>query len=72
LKDSDDSEQIEKDIHRTFPRHIFFSEIGKGQMALFNVLKAYSVYNKAIGYCQGMGFISALLLMYMPEEVCSV
>ena len=39
------------------------------QQALFNVLKAYAVYNPEIGYCQGMGFISALLLMYMAEEV---
>ena len=34
-----------------------------------NVLKAYSVFNKEIGYCQGMGFVTALLLMYLEEEV---
>jgi hypothetical protein len=33
------------------------------------VLKAYSTYDTAVGYCQGMGFIAALLLMFMSEEV---
>jgi hypothetical protein len=32
------------------------------------VLKANAVYNKDTGYCQGMGFIAAMLLMYMEEE----
>jgi len=31
-------------------------------------LRAYSKYNKDIGYVQGMGFICALLLTYMEEE----
>jgi len=35
---------------------------------LFNVLKAYSVYDSKVGYCQGMGFITGLLLLYMSEE----
>ena len=43
-----------------------------GQTALFNTLKAYSVYDKRVGYCQGMGFIIALLLLYMTEEVQSL
>jgi hypothetical protein len=38
------------------------------QKALYNVLRAFSVYNPDIGYCQGMGFITALALMYMPED----
>lgn len=32
--------------------------------------RAYSLYNPEVGYCQGMGFITALMLCYMPEEVC--
>lgn len=32
------------------------------------MLKAFSVYNAEVGYCQGMGFITATLLMYMEEE----
>lgn len=58
-----------KDISRTFPKHSFFHErLGKGQKSLFNVLKAISVYHKESGYVQGMGYITACLLMYMSEE----
>lgn len=39
-----------------------------GQASLYNVLKAYALYDPVIGYCQGMSFVSALLLMYMSEE----
>jgi hypothetical protein len=39
------------------------------QRALFNVLKAYSVLDKELGYCQSMSFIVAILLLYMPEQV---
>jgi len=38
------------------------------QLALYNVLKAFSLYRKDIGYCQGMQAVTALLLMYMTEE----
>jgi len=61
--------QIEKDIHRTMPNHILFHEDSQGRQMLTNVLLAYSIYNPEIGYCQGMGFITAMFLMYMPEEV---
>lgn len=50
----------------------FFLTLVCRQEALFNVLKANAVYNKDIGYTQGMGFVTALLLMYMDEEVKSV
>ncbi|KAK4402092.1 Ecotropic viral integration site 5 protein [Sesamum angolense] len=33
-----------------------------------NVLKAYSVYDRDVGYVQGMGFVAGLLLLYMSEE----
>jgi hypothetical protein len=36
---------------------------------LTNVLLAYSAYQPSVGYCQGMGFVTAMFLMYMPEEV---
>lgn len=39
------------------------------QKALSNILKAYSIFNVDIGYCQGMADIAALLVMYMEEEV---
>ncbi|XP_038970645.1 EVI5-like protein isoform X2 [Phoenix dactylifera] len=41
---------------------------GPGQRSLYNVLKAYSVYDRDVGYVQGMGFLAGLLLLYMSEE----
>ncbi|OQR99208.1 hypothetical protein ACHHYP_07166 [Achlya hypogyna] len=62
-------ETISRDIGRTFPKHHLFKDAQSiGQGALSNILKAYSVYDPDVGYCQGMGFISALFLSYMPEE----
>ncbi|KAL8625770.1 hypothetical protein ACOMHN_012362 [Nucella lapillus] len=60
---------IRRDIARTFPEHDFFKEKdGFGQESLFNVMKAYSLHDREVGYCQGSGFIVGLLLMEMPEE----
>ncbi|XP_017218576.1 uncharacterized protein LOC108196027 isoform X2 [Daucus carota subsp. sativus] len=60
---------IIRDISRTFPSHIFFQQRhGPGQRSLYNVLKAYSVYDRDVGYVQGMGFLAGLLLLYMCEE----
>ncbi|XP_065213139.1 ecotropic viral integration site 5 ortholog isoform X2 [Planococcus citri] len=60
---------IRRDIARTYPEHDFFKEKdGPGQESLFNVMKAYSLHDREVGYCQGSGFIVGLLLMQMPEE----
>lgn len=60
---------IRRDIARTYPEHEFFKEKdGPGQETLFNVMKAYSLHDKEVGYCQGSAFIVGLLLMQMPEE----
>lgn len=32
------------------------------------MMKAYSLHDREVGYCQGSGFIVGLLLMQMPEE----
>jgi hypothetical protein len=40
----------------------------QGRNSLFNVLKAYSLHDEQVGYCQGMGFPAGLFLMYMTEE----
>lgn len=70
LKQKSPSERmIRRDIARTFPEHDFFKEKnGVGQESLFNVMKAYSLHDREVGYCQGSGFIVGLLLMQMPEE----
>ncbi|GAB0100177.1 rab GTPase-activating protein 1-like [Sergentomyia squamirostris] len=60
---------IQRDIHRTFPAHRFFRDSGGfGQDALYKVSKAYAVYDSEVGYCQGLSFIAASLLLHMPEE----
>uniref|UniRef100_A0A182VR32 Rab-GAP TBC domain-containing protein n=1 Tax=Anopheles minimus TaxID=112268 RepID=A0A182VR32_9DIPT len=62
-------DEIRKDQHRQFPHHEMFIDDDKpGQKELFNVLKAYSVYNPTVGYCQAQAPIAAFLLMQLPAE----
>ncbi|MGH0157682.1 UNVERIFIED_CONTAM: hypothetical protein FKN15_057643 [Acipenser sinensis] len=61
---------IRRDIARTYPEHEFFKEKDSlGQEVLFNVMKAYSLVDREVGYCQGSAFIVGLLLMQeqLPE-----
>lgn len=54
---------------RTFPTHPYFSvQLGAGQLSLFNLLKAYSLLDKEVGYCQGISFVAGVLLLHMSEE----
>jgi hypothetical protein len=39
-----------------------------GQEALRRVLRAYSYYDREVGYCQGMNFIAGMFLTIIPEE----
>ncbi|XP_062892059.1 EVI5-like protein isoform X4 [Mobula hypostoma] len=60
---------IRRDIARTYPEHEFFKgQDSLGQEVLFNVMKAYSLVDREVGYCQGSAFIVGLLLLQMPEE----
>jgi hypothetical protein len=70
LKSSSPCEKIiRRDIARTFPEIEYFrDEKGAGQAGLFNVMKAYSIHDSEVGYCQGSAFLVGLLLMQMPEE----
>ncbi|KAJ7096293.1 rab-GTPase-TBC domain-containing protein [Mycena epipterygia] len=70
LKESSPHEKaITRDLGRTFPHHDFFTDgQGIGQENLFNVLKAYSIYDPPVGYCQGLPFVVAILLLNMPDE----
>ncbi|KAJ1734097.1 hypothetical protein LPJ61_001254, partial [Coemansia biformis] len=59
---------IRRDLTRTFPRvPVFKSEGGEAQQRLFRILKAYSLYDAEVGYCQGLGFIIGPLIMSMGE-----
>ncbi|XP_062982088.1 TBC1 domain family member 4 isoform X2 [Elgaria multicarinata webbii] len=57
------------DLGRTFPTHPYFSaQLGAGQLSLFNLLKAYSLLDKEVGYCQGISFVAGVMLLHMSEE----
>ncbi|XP_043077584.1 ecotropic viral integration site 5 protein homolog isoform X4 [Puntigrus tetrazona] len=70
LKSSSRSETlILRDLARILPQHqLFHNKVGTCQKQLFNVLKAYSILDQEIGYCQGSVFIVGLLLTQMAEE----
>ncbi|RHY85374.1 hypothetical protein DYB35_008143 [Aphanomyces astaci] len=53
---------ILRDLDRTFPSEPLFAT-GQGPALLANVLKAVSVHVPDVGYCQGMNFIAAKLLL---------
>uniref|UniRef100_H2YCK5 Rab-GAP TBC domain-containing protein n=1 Tax=Ciona savignyi TaxID=51511 RepID=H2YCK5_CIOSA len=68
-KDSPQENIIQRDIHRTFPANDYFKTTGgTGQDSLYRITKAYSVYDQEVGYCQGLSFLAAALLLHMPEE----
>ncbi|XP_070693811.1 TBC1 domain family member 4 isoform X3 [Pempheris klunzingeri] len=56
------------DLGRTFPTHEYFSaQLGAGQLSLYNLLKAYSLLDTEVGYCQGISFVAGVLLLHMSE-----
>ncbi|XP_077298006.1 GTPase activating protein and centrosome-associated isoform X2 [Arctopsyche grandis] len=60
---------IQRDIARTFPAHDHFREVGGfGQDSLLRLARAYAVHDSEVGYCQGLSFVAATLLLHMPEE----
>lgn len=76
-------EDIKKDIFRTFPTHPYFIESSPentllsispkmGNLKLFRILKAISVYYPEMGYCQGMNFVIAFLLAVSGGKECEV
>ena len=71
--DSPHEKQINHDITRTYPNHPDFSSSQNGRDGrlknqLFNIVKAYSLIDPEVGYCQGLCFIAGHLLMHVPEE----
>ncbi|KAI7867142.1 hypothetical protein BDF14DRAFT_1727009 [Spinellus fusiger] len=60
---------IQRDLSRTFPQiEMFKADQGEGQQAMGRLLKAYSVYDAHVGYCQGLAFLVGPLLLVMPEK----
>ena len=62
---------ISLDVPRTFPQHIFFQS-SLGQSLLNSVLSGYASIDEEVGFCQGMSFVTAMLLMYASdvESLC--
>ena len=58
---------IENDVRRTFPGHLMFAT-QDGLAALQRVLAAYSIHCPAVGYCQSLNFIVAMMLLFLDEE----
>ncbi|XP_071950086.1 growth hormone-regulated TBC protein 1-like [Antedon mediterranea] len=63
-------ETIKIDLHRTFPENIFYCNdaTNSKRPSLENVLTAYGHHNTKVGYCQGMNFITALMLVIVKDE----
>lgn len=60
----ENEEVILRDITRTFPANDYFKESGgKGQEQLHRISKGYAVHDLEVGYCQGISFIGAALLL---------
>jgi len=62
--------EIERDVNRTFPTHPRFcqgTEGAGGREQLFQVLRATAAAVPAVGYCQGMNFVAAVLLLSVQE-----
>lgn len=68
LQESSCESVILRDINRTFPAHDFFKETGGlGQDSLYRISKAYAVYDEEVGYCQGLSFLVASLLLHVSN-----
>ena len=59
-------EAIELDVRRTFPEHSRLTADFVERMR--RVLLAYSLRNPEVGYCQGMNFVAASILLFVREE----
>lgn len=59
--------QIDHDLPRTFPSHPWL-DTPEGHESLRRVLVGYSFRDSHVGYCQGLNYVAALLLLVMKTE----
>ncbi|KAB0365280.1 hypothetical protein FD754_009436 [Muntiacus muntjak] len=56
----------------TSQQHTILSDLGQTfptrQLSLYNILKACSLLDEEVGYCQGLSFVAGSLLLHMGEE----
>jgi len=62
------SNLIEADLPRTFPRLHFFAPKGPLEARLRNVLRIFAYFRPDIGYLQGMSYLAALLCLNVDSE----
>lgn len=60
---------IVRDLARTFADHEYFQSKA-GQEALFNIAKAYSLYDPDVGYCHGILYVAGPLLLNVCRQIC--
>jgi hypothetical protein len=68
-----DNPEVDQKIWEDVDRTVMLSEnntkfLSDRRQKLFNVLKAYSVYDSEVGYCQGTNFIVGVLLTCIKSE----
>ena len=56
------------DMQRTYLGHDYFHE-PVARDVLYKISKAYSIYDQEVGYCQGLSFIIAVLLLQVRPGV---
>ncbi|CAH9089339.1 unnamed protein product [Cuscuta europaea] len=61
------TKQIDHDLPRTFPGHPWL-DTAEGHASLRRVLVGYSFRDSEVGYCQGLNYVAALLLLVMKTE----
>jgi hypothetical protein len=65
--------EIHRDVIRTFQSHPFFQASGQGAQMLDRVLKVLLLARPLVGYCQGMNFVVAnLILARIPPTITGV
>eukprot|EP00933_Yihiella_yeosuensis_P041694 TRINITY_DN36099_c0_g1_i1.p1 TRINITY_DN36099_c0_g1~~TRINITY_DN36099_c0_g1_i1.p1 ORF type:complete len:647 (-),score=107.18 TRINITY_DN36099_c0_g1_i1:227-2167(-) len=58
--------EIERDVNRTFPTHPHFKGEGAaGRVELLKILRTVAIAEPEVGYCQGMNFVAATLLIHV-------
>lgn len=65
VESSEHDKAIQRDLARTYPDQTYFRDASQGQQDLFDVVKAYALYDDEVGYCQGIQFIVGPLLLIM-------
>mmetsp|Transcript_24890 Transcript_24890/g.64816 ORF Transcript_24890/g.64816 Transcript_24890/m.64816 type:complete len:476 (-) Transcript_24890:4112-5539(-) len=62
------SDLIDKDVNRTADGKQTFAGTSEGKAALSRILKAYSVRNRVLGYCQSLSYVVEALMFALASE----